>query len=502
VQEGHLYAELEALKKKTFELLELEQSIVEPIAKQALQDLYYQEKIKLMSVDNEHYVTLSQYYFSEKGIANKVKRLLQSPCSGKEFDADHVYASLRSPAQGDIALNEDQQRGIMTCVQNRISIITGGPGTGKTTLIKKLLAILDEHKATYKLAAPTGRAAKRIQEGTGRFAMTLHRLLEFDFTSMQFVHNEQNALKADFIIVDEASMIDVFLAHALLKAVPLTAHVVFIGDIDQLPSVGAGNFLKDLIASDIVPTVRLTQIFRQAQDSLIIVNAHRVNKGEFPTTSIPGSKKDFIYIREDDPAAVNGHLRSIFARLGKNNIRSSDAAVLVPMNRGVVGTYNINYYLQELLNPGVPEKPLVHAGTTYKINDRVMQIRNNYDKLVFNGDTGTISSIDTGEQTFIVNFGDRDVTYEFSEVDELVLAYAMSIHKSQGSEYAATIIPIFTCHFTLLQRNLLYTAITRSKRLCILIGQPKAIAIAIKNNKGIVRKTFLKEFLTTDLQCR
>lgn len=502
VQEGHLYAELEALKKKTFELLELEQVTVEPIAKQALQDLYYQGKIKLISVDNEHYVTLSQYYFSEKGIALKVQRLLQSPCSGKEFDADQVYASLRAPAQGDIALNDDQQRGIMSCVQNRISIITGGPGTGKTTLIKKLLSILDEHKATYKLAAPTGRAAKRIQEGTGRFAMTLHRLLEFDFTTMQFVHNEQNALKTDFVIVDEASMIDVFLAHALLKAVPLKAHIVFIGDIDQLPSVGAGNFLKDLIASGMVPTVRLTEIFRQAQDSLIIVNAHRVNKGEFPTTNIPGSKKDFIYIREDDPAAVNGHLRSLFARLGKNNIRACDTAVLVPMNRGVVGTYNINYYLQELLNPGVPEKPLVHAGTTYKVNDRVMQIRNNYDKLVFNGDTGTIASIDTDEQTFIVNFGDRDVTYEFSEVDELVLAYAMSIHKSQGSEYAATIIPIFTCHFTLLQRNLLYTAITRSKRLCILIGQPKAIAIAVKNNKGIVRKTFLKEFLTTDLQCR
>jgi exodeoxyribonuclease V alpha subunit len=502
VQEGHLYAELEALKKKTFELLDLEQATIEPIIKQALQDLYYQGKIKLISVDNEHYVTLSQYYFSEKGIANKVQRLVQSPCSGKNFDVDQIYANLRVPAQGDIALNEDQQRGIMACVQNRISIITGGPGTGKTTLIKKLLSILDEYKITYTLAAPTGRAAKRIQEGTGRLAMTLHRLLEFDFTNMQFVHNEQNALKTDFIIVDEASMIDVFLAHALLKAVPLSAHIVFIGDIDQLPSVGAGNFLKDLIASGIVPTVRLTEIFRQAQDSLIIVNAHRVNKGEFPTTNIPGSKKDFIYIREDDPAAVNGHLRSLFARLEKNNIRACDTAVLVPMNRGVVGTHNINYYLQELLNPGVPEKPLVYAGTTYKINDRVMQIRNNYDKLVFNGDTGTITSIDTDEQTFIVNFGDRDVTYEFSEVDELALAYAMSIHKSQGSEYAATIIPIFTCHFTLLQRNLLYTAITRSKRLCILIGQPKAIAMAVKNNKGIVRKTFLKEFLTTDLQCR
>ena len=502
VQEGHLYAELNALKDKTIELLELDKETIEPVVKHAFQYLYSEEKIKLISVDNEHFITLSQYYFSEKGVANKIKRLMDSTTVLKRFDIDEVYASLRVPQQGDIALNEDQQRGIMTCLQNRVSIITGGPGTGKTTLIKKLLTILDGHKCTYKLAAPTGRAAKRIQEGTGKFAMTLHRLLEFDFTSMQFVHNEQNAIKTDFLIVDEASMIDVFLANALLKAVPLTAHVVFIGDIDQLPSVGAGNFLNDLIASGVVPIIRLNEIFRQAQDSLIIVNAHRVNKGEFPTTHVPNSKQDFIYIREDDPATINDHLRTIFTRLPRYHISPADTAVLVPMNRGVVGTHAINYYLQEMLNPGQPEKPLVRAGTTYKVHDRVMQIRNNYDKLVFNGDTGTITSIDTDEQTLVVNFGDREVSYEYSEVDELVLAYAMSIHKSQGSEYAATVIPIFTCHFTLLQRNLLYTAITRSKRLCILIGQPKAIAIAIKNNKGITRKTFLKEYLTTDLQCR
>ena len=502
VQEGHLYAELNALKEKTSELLELEKVAIESVMKEALQDLYREEKIKLISVDNEHFITLSQYYFSERGAAYKVRRLLDATTMLKRFDIDSVYTNLRVPKDGDVALNEDQQRGIMACLQQRVSIITGGPGTGKTTLIKKLLSILDEHKCTYKLAAPTGRAAKRMQEGTGKFAMTLHRLLEFDFMSMQFVHNEQNALKTDFLIVDEASMIDVFLANALLKAVPMTAHVVFIGDIDQLPSVGAGNFLNDLITSGIVPTVRLTEIFRQAQDSLIIVNAHRVNKGEFPTTHVPGSKKDFVFIREDDPATINDHLRTIFARLPSYHISTADTAVLVPMNRGVVGTHAINYYLQELLNPGQPEKPLVRSGTTYKVNDRVMQIRNNYDKLVFNGDTGTITKIDTDEQVLVVCFGDREVSYEYSEVDELVLAYAMSIHKSQGSEYAATVIPIFTCHFALLQRNLLYTAITRSKRLCILIGQTKAIAMAIRNNKGVARKTFLKEYLTTDLQCR
>ena len=250
----------------------------------------------------------------------------------------------------------------------------------------------------YKLAAPTGRAAKRMQEGTGRFALTLHRLLEFDFTTMQFVHNEQNALKADFLIVDEASMIDIFLAHAFLKAVPLNAHVVFIGDIDQLPSVGAGNFLHDLIASGIVPTVKLVQIFRQAQDSLIIVNAHRVNKGEFPTTHGHRGKKDFVFILNMILQLLMDHLKNIFARFQSYILKLHDTAVLVPMNRGVVGTHTINHYLQELLNPGTPEKSITYGGTTYKIGDRVMQIRNNYDKPVFNGDTGTITALDMEEQ--------------------------------------------------------------------------------------------------------
>jgi exodeoxyribonuclease V alpha subunit len=298
-------------------------------------------------------------------------------------------------------------------------------------------------------------------------------------------------------------MIDIFLAHALVKAMPLHAHLVLIGDVDQLPSVGAGNFLNDLIASNVVATIRLKQIFRQAHDSLIVVNAHRVNNGEFPTSSLPGAKRDFIFIKEDNPEQVQAHIESIFKQqLHRYGIPTEQAVVLVPMNRGVVGTQTINSNLQAIINPTSTNQAVMHAGTPFNVNDRVMQIRNNYDKLVFNGDIGIIRTIDMAERVAIINFYDREIAYEFSDFDELVLAYAITIHKSQGSEYAAVIIPIFMQHFTLLQRNLLYTAITRAKKLCILIGQPKAIGMAIRNNKGIERTTFLVQFLTSDLQCR
>ncbi len=503
--EGHLYLELQDLKKRTIALLELEQALAAPLLTQALHELYQAEKIALISPDPAskiHYITLKQYYFSEKGLSAKIRALMAYP-SPRQLDIDTIYAALRAPTPNEIVLNEDQQRGIMACLQNKVTVITGGPGTGKTTLIKKLLTILEKEHLRYNLAAPTGRAAQRITEGTGRLAMTLHRLLGFDPANFAFVHNEKNALSLDYLIVDEASMIDVFLALAVVKALPLPAHVVFIGDVDQLPSVGAGAVLNDLIASGTIASVRLTEIFRQAQDSLIIVNAHRVNRGEFPTASLPDSKKDFIYIKELEPEKVPDHLRTIFTKtLAKNHIQPSDAIVLVPMNRGSVGTQKINYDLQNLLNPGTSEKQVAQAGSIFKINDRVMQLRNNYDKQVFNGDIGTIEGINLVDRALQVCFGNRVVAYDFGELDELVLAYAITIHKSQGSEYSAVIIPLFTQHFTLLQRNLIYTAITRAKKLCILIGQPKAIAIAVKNNKGITRKTFLKEFLTTDLQCR
>lgn len=500
-QQGHLYIVVETLKEKIKELLQLPPECHDRV-KLALHNLYEQDKIKLITENEVHYVTLSQYYHIEKSVAQRINTLLEHSTS-IQFDFDRIYASLRNPAPNDIELNEDQQRGIMACLQNKITIITGGPGTGKTTLIKKLLSILESYHCRYKLAAPTGRAAKRIIEGTGRFAATIHRLLEFDVSTMRFGYNETHALPVDFLILDEASMIDIFLAQALLKALPFNAHLLLIGDVDQLPSVGAGNFLNDLIASEKITRIKLTHIFRQAQDSLIIVNAHKVNHGEFPVSFLDGARRDFKFIKEDNPEAIFGHLEKIYTQeLKKHGLSSDDAMVLVPMNRGVVGTHRINQYLQKLLNPQTTDTQLVYAGTLYTTGDRVMQIRNNYDKGVFNGDIGTIESVSIDTKVLLVRFFDKLVEYDASELDELVLAYAISIHKSQGSEYSAAIVPLFMQHFTLLQRNLVYTAITRAKKLCILIGQPKAIAMAIKNNRNIKRTTFLKQFLTTDLTAR
>ncbi|MBP6870067.1 ATP-dependent RecD-like DNA helicase [Candidatus Babeliales bacterium] len=498
-KQGHLYQELTQLKNSTFHLLELAPDLHGAQMKYALHQLHDEQKIKLITYKDEHFIATAQYYFSEKSLAAKITALL-SYSSTRDFDTKTLYDMLQEHQH--IQLNEQQQLGILSTFQSKVSIITGGPGTGKTTLIKALLALLEREKLRYKLAAPTGRAAKRMMEGTGRQATTIHRLLEVDPATMQFQHNEQNALDIDFLIIDEASMIDIFLALAIMKAVPLSAHIVFIGDIHQLPSVGPGNFLHDLIKSKKVATTMLSHIFRQAQNSMIITNAHRINQGEMPITDLPDCKKDFYFIKEDKPELVMDYIKTIFhEKLAQFHINPAQTIVLSPMNKGAVGTQQLNHDLQQLLNP-TQKLFLVHAGTTFKLHDRVMQIRNNYDKKVFNGDIGTIETIDIEEKILSVAFDYVTTSYSFDELNELSLAYALTIHKSQGSEYDAVIIPIFMQHFTLLQRNLLYTAITRAKKLCIFIGQPKAVAMAVKNNKTIERISFLTPFLTEDVVCR
>lgn len=494
-QGGHLYLPHDDLVTHAHTLLKLapEQTtlVIEAIA-----NLVAQQRLVSFVYEDIEYRGMAHLHALERDLANRILRLIEHDAS-KAINTSEVYDALRVAKPGEIELHEKQQQGIISALSSKVSVITGGPGTGKTTLLRKLLELLDARSIKYRLAAPTGRASKRMSESTGRFAMTIHRLLEFDPATMKFTHNELNALQLDFLIVDEASMIDLFLAHALVRALPQGARLLLIGDSDQLPSVGPGNILKDIIASGSVPCVRLTEIFRQAETSLIVMNAHRVNRGEFPNLVPMQAQRDCAFVKLDSPEAVPALLKRIFfIEAPKRGIDPHDVQILVPMNRGAAGTQVLNHCAQQLLNPD--KKPcLMNLGTTFKMGDKVMQIRNNYDKALFNGDMGIIETVNSEEQTLAVKFIDRIVDFEKNELDELVLAYATTIHKSQGSEYAAVVIPLFMHHFILLQRNLVYTALTRAKKLCILIGEPRALAMAVKKSGNTKRVTFLAHFLKT-----
>ncbi|MCE7986281.1 MAG: ATP-dependent RecD-like DNA helicase [Caldilinea sp. CFX5] len=481
-------------------------------------------------LDEERAIYLTPFYYSEQGVANQLQRLMRlGESSFARFQQRQDWEKLLSAAEvtTGLRLAPQQRSAIQAALTHRVTVLTGGPGTGKTTSIRILLQICDQHRYRVVLAAPTGRAAKRLAETTGREAKTLHRLLEFKpAEGMSFHRNADNPLEGDLLIVDEASMLDLLLTNHLLKAIPPGMHLLLVGDVDQLPSVGAGNVLKDIIAaieeinsrhesrasssSHLVTlspghpatVIRLQTIFRQAAGSFIITNAHRINQGEMPTVDNE-TATDFFLFRTDEPErAAQLCVELVQSRIPKRfAIPSRDIQVLSPMHRGIIGVGALNEALQNGLNPAAPQKPEKRVGNRiYRIGDRVMQIRNNYDKDVYNGDMGAIQALDMEMQKVTVNIDGRAVVYDFLELDELVHAYAVSVHKSQGSEFPAVVIPVLTSHYMMLQRNLLYTAVTRAKRLVVLVGQPKAIAMAVRNDKVTQRFTGLRERLTSRLE--
>ena len=380
-----------------------------------------------------------------------------------------------------------------------ISILTGGPGTGKTTCLKALITALESGHKRVALASPTGRAAKRLSEATGRSASTIHRLLEYSPIE-GFKHNEENPVDVDFLVVDEASMLDLLLTYNLLKALRPGTQLLFVGDVDQLPAVGAGDVLRDLIDSGMIPVARLNVIFRQAANSQIIINAHLINQGKFPTFS-KESGDFFLFPADEVEAAADWIVQVVSERIpqkfGFDPIR--DIQVLAPLYRGAAGVSLLNERLQEKLNPPASNKPERKLyGTLFRLGDKVMQVQNNYDKDVYNGDIGFVAGINPVDHLITLDFDGRRVDYDWSEADQVVLAYAVSVHKAQGSEFPAVVLPVVTSHYLMLQRNLLYTAITRARKLAVLVGGRKAIAIALHNNKIAERWSALDWRLTVD----
>ena len=446
-------------------------------------------------VSDEDLLYLTPLYRAELGCAKQLQRLLAGCRPWGTIDLGKAIPWVE--AHTGLTLADSQRHALATVLRHKVSIITGGPGVGKTTLVNSLLLILKAKRLQVLLCAPTGRAAKRLMETTGGAAKTIHRLLEFDPAELGFKRNAENPLATQLLVVDEASMLDVVLMNQLMKALPDPAALILVGDVDQLPSVGPGNVLADLIASGVIPTVRLTEIFRQAQSSRIIVNAHRINRGELPLPTAKGETSDFYWMEADSPEAIADQLlqtvtERIPQQFGFHPI--NDIQVLTPMNRGGLGVRALNVELQHRLN-AASEPKVQKFGTTYAPGDEVLQRVNNYDKDVFNGDIGRIAAIDLADQTVTVDFDGRAVSYELGELDELALAYAASIHKSQGSEYPVVVIPLAMQHYRLLERNLLYTAVTRGKQLVVVIAEPKALQIAVRNRRSQRRITRLAERL-------
>ncbi len=500
--EGHVYAREGQLVEKASALLEAEECRIVMTMDQMVKDkdLIKENQKRNGDEETEDAVYLPPFYFAEIGVTGKLKKL--AAASGSDRLQAWIEGTAGFVDVGEIErklnmkYDDVQADAIRQAARSKVMVLTGGPGTGKTTTTQGIIALYRAYGLRILLAAPTGRAAKRMTEATGLEAKTIHRLLECK-PPEGYQKNEENPLEGDVLVVDECSMIDIVLMNSLLKAIPPNMRLILVGDIDQLPSVGAGNVLRDIIDSGRFPVIRLTKIFRQAQESRIIMNAHRINEGKLPDIS-NGRAADFFFLQQEDPEQAAAEIVGLVKnRLPRSyGVSPSAIQVLTPMQRGVVGATNLNLVLQEALNPS--GEGLRRSGFVFRPKDRVMQIKNNYDKEVFNGDIGLIEAVDLTNRTLTVGFDARIVEYDVTELDELVHAYATTIHKAQGSEYPVVVMPVLMNHYVMLQRNLIYTGITRAKRLLVMVGTKKALAYAVGNVTVTKRNTMLRERLVTE----
>ncbi len=491
--DGHCAAPWDTLIEEASKLLE----IADPILDEAIHAEIAEENLIQEDIDGKLCLFLTPLHRAESGTATSILRLLKGTPPWGVIDTDKAIPWVEGKT--GLTLSGSQQEAVKLALSSKMVVITGGPGVGKTTLVNNILLTIRAKNMVVTLCAPTGRAAKRLTESTGIEAKTIHRLLEFDPKTFGFKRNRDNTLETDLVVIDESSMVDIALMNKLLAAVPDKAALMIVGDVDQLPSVGPGAVLADIIESGRIPTVRLTEIFRQAASSRIIVNAHRINKGEMPLKAEGTELSDFYFIPADTPEEIHDKLLQVVTeripkRFGLHPVK--DVQVLTPMNRGGLGSHSLNAELQKALNE-TGESKVTRFGTTFAPGDKVIQTVNNYDKEVFNGDIGQITEIDVEEGQLKVDYDGSIVEYEFGELDEVSLAYATSIHKSQGSEYPAVVIPLAMQHYSLLERNLIYTAVTRGKKLVTIIGQPKALAMAVKNRKSNKRLTKLAARIST-----
>jgi exodeoxyribonuclease V alpha subunit len=490
MDEGHCGLPIEELTELTVKLIAVPPALIDT----ALGLELAAGELIADTVDERRCVFLGGLYRAEQAIAARLRTLSCGRPAWPEMDANKAIPWVES--RTGLALAQSQKQALRLALGSKVLVITGGPGVGKTTLVNAILTVLRAKQVDVALCAPTGRAAKRLSESTGLEAKTIHRLLEADPKTGGFRRGEQHPLECDLLVVDETSMVDVLLMRSLLQALPDEAALLIVGDVDQLPSVGPGQVLADIINSAAVPMVRLTEVFRQAAQSRIVVNAHRINRGQLPEAeAVEGS--DFYFVDAAEPEEATRKLLAVVqdripARFGLDPIR--DIQVLCPMNRGGLGARSLNVALQAALNPSGDVR-VERFGWTYGPGDKVMQVVNDYDRDVFNGDLGFVARIDLEEGELVATFDGREVTYGYGELDELVLAYATTIHKSQGSEYPAVVIPLTTQHYTMLARNLLYTGVTRGKRLVVLVGQRKALAIAVRNQGARRRWSKLREWL-------